>query len=260
MFYGEFREKGNIKLIDTTADVFAHFIGCMYGTNEVTGSRLNISGLISLAHKYDVNWLENECEEILYQMIEENAAATLWVLPLAKLYGYNNLCGECTQKIHHNGYVIVKSAEFVNCEKDVLNEVLGVSFVGRKEPVLFKTCMEWAKQACQTAGLDYESPENIRKVLGDCLDLIQFETISVRQFLQCLNINPGLFLPKIQELLSKLGKDKPNNAFPQTMKSPLVMYRLMCLSVFFESCTRPICILKQYWMKLMSNISMHSYQ
>lgn len=65
MFYeSELKERGDIKL---TVDAFVNFISFLYEAKIYTVSytKSQISSLVYLVYKYDVNWLENECKNVL---------------------------------------------------------------------------------------------------------------------------------------------------------------------------------------------------
>lgn len=197
MFYeSELRESGDIKLTDTTVDAFIDFIGYLYQIKNLqVTNRLEseITPLLYLAHKYDVNWLEEYCKQILYFIMDENIAAVLWIHPLAYLYGYNELQSEYIDKIRSHGSSIIESDEFADCQKEVLKEILHVNFGNRNEVKVFLSCIEWAKRVCVKNGLDHESSENIRTQLGDCFELIRFTLMTLPQFMQCLSINAKVF-------------------------------------------------------------------
>lgn len=122
MFYGTLNEKGDVKLVNTTVDAFVGSMRSFYKNEiKIEGSETKLTELLALAHMYDVNWLETSCIHILKQIIDQNASAVVWVLPLANLYDFHSLRQKCMDTIVAHGANIIKSTEFIDCEDiDVL--------------------------------------------------------------------------------------------------------------------------------------------
>lgn len=221
MFYeSEIKERGDVKLPDTTIDAFVNFMGSLYTRMFIKGTKKNISPLLYLVHKYDVNWLENECKEILNAITDNDAIDVLWVLPLINLYGYDELKSHQFKKIREHGNVLINSGEFVDCERDVVNQILSIDFKKRNEVMVFERCIRWAKRSCEKAKLDPESSENIKAQLGDCFELIKFGSMTATQFVQCLSINSKIFTndDRLQRISSEICGTKPRH---DTLKSNL---------------------------------------
>lgn len=72
LYESDLKEKCDIKLTDTTIDAFVDFMQSLYARVFIDGTKSNISPLLYLAHKYDVNWLERRCSDILDGIIYNN--------------------------------------------------------------------------------------------------------------------------------------------------------------------------------------------
>lgn len=143
-----------------------------------------LPSLLQLAHMYNVEWLEAELTKVLNAVIKDNTIAALWVLPQASFYSYDDMQKNCIKQIHRHGNSLIKSAEFLDFEKEMMDEILTKDFVDRNEATVFENCIEWAKRACEKAAFNAESPVNIRAQLGDSFNLIRFESMTEHQFLQ----------------------------------------------------------------------------
>lgn len=135
----DLKEKFDIKLTDTTIDALVDFMQSLYARVFIDGTKSRISPLLYLAHKYDVNWLELRCKEILDGIIYNNAMDIFWVLPLINLYGYDETA--LMQTIRKHGNFLIKSDEFIDCEDEVLNAILDADFEKRDEVMVFKRCI-----------------------------------------------------------------------------------------------------------------------
>lgn len=174
LYDSDLKETGDIELIDTTIEEFVSFIEFLYGAafwRIVQFSKSEITSLVYLAHKYDVEWLEVELKSVLNLFIDEYELAALWVLPLADLYNYDELRLKCIEKIRRNIDEIINSEEFVNYDQTVVREILSTNIADQNKEKVLENCIEWTKRTCENAKLDPESSKNIQAQLSDCLNL-----------------------------------------------------------------------------------------
>lgn len=75
----------------------------------------------------------------------------------------------------------------------MVEKILSTDFVNRNEIEVFENCIDWAKRQCEIAEKDSESPGILRAQLGDCFNLIRFDTMTSAQFLECLSIDSVVF-------------------------------------------------------------------
>lgn len=126
MFYDSEQKKegDDIKFPDTTVDAFVDFMVSLYSRliiEHPSESDSKISPLLYLAHKYEVNWLEDRCKEILSKIINKDVQAVLWVLPLVERYNCSELGQVCNQLIGEHGNALIQSSKFLECKACWIN-------------------------------------------------------------------------------------------------------------------------------------------
>lgn len=185
---------------------FVVFLELLYGfkhLHQINYDFPKIASLMYLTDKYAVNFLVEDFQVILCSLVDKNIQTILWVSHFANRYiGYDKLKKHCATKIFEYGTEIMNMDEFVLCrQRDVIEQILGTAFKGRDEVNVFARSIKWAENVCKDANLDPETQGNIRSQLGNCFNLIKFESMTSDQFIACLCMNTNVFKPgEIKEL------------------------------------------------------------
>lgn len=171
MFYGQIPEKNEIEMTDVSTGGLKQFLHLFYN-KEVICTIHHVHEVLYLADKYNV---------------------PEWSLA-------------CCKFLIKRGHESFKTTNFLNCSQTILRTILGNDFLKSESEVLFKACMDWAENACSLLGVD-PNMENRRKVLGDCLDLIEFASIGRSAAIEYLKDYQSLFtrheLENILQLISE---------------------------------------------------------
>lgn len=99
MFNGELKEKGDVEINDASPIVFEEFLHFFYG-KTMKLSMENVTGLLTLADKYDVK----DCHPICIDFLKENLSidAIVWGLHLALRFQLEDLKEHCMNEIDKN--------------------------------------------------------------------------------------------------------------------------------------------------------------
>lgn len=164
-----------------------------------------------------------------------------------------------------------------NCTLETLKSILRIDFDGRDEVRAFEKCILWAKGSCEQKKLDPTLRENIENQLGDCLELIQFERMTISQFQQCRCDYSHMFTAdEIENIIPKLKKQWEQRIaviVPPVMRVQLInnefkkprytLYDRDTADVFFtfgfgeeqKRITTFYLLIKPKWWKLLINLS-----
>ncbi|XP_071096779.1 BTB/POZ domain-containing protein 6-like [Haliotis cracherodii] len=178
MFCGSIPETGQVLIPDIQTDNFKTFLRYLY-TGEVALTPDTVLGLMYAARKYSVPGLETQCERFCLQFMSPSNACLF--LQQADLFDKKNLKERALEVIKSNAEVSVASEGFCELSKECLKLVLKADDMRVKEICIFRSVMSWAEAECRRQGREV-TPEEKREVLGECLFLIRFRSISMAQF------------------------------------------------------------------------------
>lgn len=175
MFYGELKEKGDIRMIDASNVAFEKFLQFFY-LNEVELSFEYIADVMNLGHKYMVT----NCIDIGIQFLKDchTADNILFVLSLAMLYGHSELVKLCEQFIILNTIAVLNSAGFLECNRPILTYILNKNLFICSEIELFESCMAWVK--AKSYGV--LSKETVDEHLGKLFYEFRFGSMTIQKF------------------------------------------------------------------------------
>lgn len=195
MFFGELRERGDIKIVDASVDGFKEFLQFFY-LRELSLTLENIVEVMNLAHKYLVTMCYEVCDEFLKQFPVEIVCFTY---ELALFYSRTELVEFCEQEIRKYAKEVLESDSFEICSKGVLERILKMDYLHCDEIQVFHACVKWSKKALLIKQLAYENnqspPEDTpRKMLGNLFHLIQFGVMSKSTVHQCVTSHGSFFI------------------------------------------------------------------
>lgn len=191
MFFGALKEKGDVDIVDVSADVFREFLQLFY-LNEITLTMDNIESVVRLADKYDVLDRLNECVAFLENQLTPNNIC--WGYQLALHLDNEPLIKFCEKEICLWTKEVLESDAFLCCSKNVLECILELALVA-SEVDIFKAVLQWARNTCEKKNLDENIGGNLRDQLGDSLQLIRFHEIEIETFLKLCTSYSDFFTP-----------------------------------------------------------------
>ena len=180
MFYGSMSDAGCGEVIieDCDKDSLLELLRYFY-CDEVQLNTENVFGTLYLAKKYVVPHLEEQCVIFLEKNLDADNA--LDILPQAKLLGEEQLEERCWDIIDCRSTQVLDSCSFCDVSRDLLKAVLERDTLWAEEIDIFKALLRWAHRECKRGELSV-TPENLRAVVGNCLQLIRFPTMTEREF------------------------------------------------------------------------------
>lgn len=182
-FYGLAKDQGinngEVQIYDATIDEFKDFLKFFY-FNKVTISMENIEAVVRLADKYQVRDYVNSAADLLENKLTFDNMC--WGYQLALMLGNDELKVICEKYISGYPNEIFKSESFKHCDQMVLTHILNLNSLACKEYDVLDACFEWAKVSCKLNGIDDNKPENLRKQLGECFELIRFGVMKSNEF------------------------------------------------------------------------------
>lgn len=187
MFYGKMQEKGNIKIIDASADGFKEFLKFFYFDN-VNLSMENIANVVNLGKKYQVAACLKISEQFLIDSLTDDNVC--FAYGIAILYELNELKKLCETRISYNTRAVFVSASFLKCPKSVLGHIIKLNRLSCPEHEVFDACMAWIKEASQQ---DNVTRETMQTQLGYLFYEIRFGSITIDQFVQFISSYGQLF-------------------------------------------------------------------
>lgn len=220
MFFGQLREKGDVEIVDATADGFKDFLQFFY-LDQVQLTIEKIDEIVQLADKYDMNQYIDNCIKLLIQNLTPKNVCFAYQLAISA--NNANLKTLCEANISLNTTSVFESDSFVRCNQTVLKHILEIENLQCDEIKVFRACLAWAIFACKKNHLDENKGENKREMLGDCLYLIRFGAMKTVEFAEFAQSHETLFTPEeLVELFfaTTTGKNK-SNKFKSNPRSPI---------------------------------------
>lgn len=191
MFNESWIEKNEVEIVDASAGAFEEFLQCFY-LNSATFTKENIAQVMYLANKYQIADCMDACAKFLRDNL--TPADVCWGYALAIFHEQSELRQHCEKKITANAKEVFASDQFLNCDQELLAEILKLD-LQCKETIVSDGGLAWAKKACEKNNLDENNAENLRNQLGECVYLIQFKTMSMQEFTERTIKYRGFFKP-----------------------------------------------------------------
>lgn len=200
MFYGNLKEKNDVKITDASADGFKAFLALFYFC-KVTISDENYDEFLYLSHKYDMPEGLNICEKFL--LANTSVVDLCKHLGLAIKFNLNELEKYCETEIRLNTAVVFKTIGFIESPKDVLESILKLRDHNCLDMNVFNACIAWAGNSCKTKGTDAKDTQNIRRELGDLFYHIPFAAMKIDTFSKVVFAHRTLFtLDEVADIMA----------------------------------------------------------
>lgn len=182
MFSGNWSEDSKpIPIDDSSADAFETFLAYFY-KGQVELNTDNITDILYLAHKYDVDELLVSCSKFAMEQLCAENAVRYWAIGID--FGLNDLEAKCKEFIAANTAQVFTSEAFVQCDAGILKKILELETKSCGVDIKFDACIKWAKSICRGKKIDDSDPTNLRAELGKCFDLIRFKEMTRVNFVE----------------------------------------------------------------------------
>lgn len=178
-FYGAMAEKDKINVTGVSAAAFDEFLQFFY-MDEVKLTIENIEDVLSLAQQSLVDELVHQCTDFLLNAIGMDKL--LWGYGLAIRYDVEPLRQFCLKYIRANIKAVVKTAEFLALDHEMLTQVLTLKSLKCTDYDLFNGYVSWAKAKCDNDGIDGTNTANLRAALGGAISKIRFRSMTATEF------------------------------------------------------------------------------
>lgn len=201
-FFGSMPEKDEVKISDKgiDADSFREFLQFFY-LKEVELSMERIQNVMYLGKKYQID----ECLEVCSTFLKENLTNNEMCLgfQLAIHYEQTELKEFCHSKISLNAEEVLKTDGFLDCDQNILMEIVKNDELVCREINLLEACITWA---CKRKNLDRNNRKKLRKQLKDVMYLIRYKQIERTEFTKFIK-STNLYKKGERKEISRLIKD-----------------------------------------------------
>ncbi|XP_048245042.1 BTB/POZ domain-containing protein 6-like isoform X1 [Haliotis rufescens] len=173
MFCGPLAETGEVTIPDIEADIFKEFLRYVY-TDQATIDAETVTGLKYTSRKYSLDALYKLCETFLEQSLSEDNVCQ--ILEECHCYGELDVEQKVLEILTQGGKEVIQSPGFVKLCSDCMNKFVRSDGLYLKEEDVFDAVLSWTKERCREEGW-IDTPENIRRLLGDMRYEIRFTSI-----------------------------------------------------------------------------------
>lgn len=192
MFNGGFEETNihELPITDATFERFGQIILYIY-SGKVTISGENVAEILNLANKYNLPEIMSSCSSFLTNHLDEENAIDC--LDLARKFGFDELTTLSRELVGCYTLNVIETQSFLECNQDILHEILSIDPVSCDEESIFDACIKWAKLRCNQESIDAANPANLRSALGNCFQRIRFNEMDQEGLLERVNRYKDMF-------------------------------------------------------------------
>lgn len=192
-FYGNQQPEDNeVYVEDISPAAFEEFIKFCY-IEDCDLSIVSIEELLDLAKQSLMTHFVTKCGQFLINTINMGYKNICWIYRLALMYDIKAVQDLCELRIEANLPQIFKTADFLECDREVLIHILDIKTFNCTEVEIFEGCIAWARAECQRKEIDDNQPMNLRAVLGPAMDHIHFRAMNINQFVELDGKYEGFF-------------------------------------------------------------------
>lgn len=107
-----------------------------------------------------------------------------------------------------NAENVLETLQFYYDDHDMLKRILQLD-LKCEESIVFDACLKWAITKCNGKRLAERNGRKLREQLGDCLFLIRFNRMTVKQFTERITENEGLFIAdELEDIVHSITNKK----------------------------------------------------
>lgn len=217
-FYGNVL--GTVNIRHVTPAAYREFLQFFY-TEKVTLTIDNVEEVMNLASQKLVVDLVNKCAEFLLHAVGLDKLC--WCYQIAIAHKIPKLQYFCEEHISANIKEIFKTSDFLNCNCDMLCQIISLDSLNCKETEVFNACILWAQEQCKRRKNNFESLSNLREVLGNAFFKIRFSTMTHEEFAAIHKSYSELFTEsQSNEVFHIIGnvKNAKSNVFNNKPRTP----------------------------------------
>ncbi|KAK0046905.1 BTB/POZ domain-containing protein 6 [Biomphalaria pfeifferi] len=226
MLYGGLAEEVKIMEIsipDVEPAAFLNLLRFLY-CDEVWIEADTVLATLYAAKKYIVPRLATACVVYLETSLSAKNACVL--LSQGRLFEELELMQRCWEVIDAQAEESLTSEGFTDIDKRTLETILSRETLNTKELCVFNAVCRWAKAECVRQELS-PTPQNQRRILGDCIHLIRFPAMSLEDFANGPAQSGVLTLQECHDLfLHFTAQLSPKLPFKKIGRKGLTQYRV----------------------------------
>lgn len=178
MFYGSLPEQGDILIADASPQAFKEFVQFFYlGRVDLTPD--NIFEVANLCKKYEVDYGLKLCESPMQKSLTTSNMCRGY--DVASLLEMESVVKFCEVEIMGQAAEVLKSADFLECDYEVLDKVLQLVSSNCSPSTIVDSCMNWAKAECGRKSKPATGPF-LKTQLKGLLNRIPFDDLSPEEF------------------------------------------------------------------------------
>jgi len=160
-----------VKLENENADVFPELLKCIYG-DTVKIDLTIINEYMRVAAKYEIEKLADLCSDALGNDVSVENAFELFQI----ITNLHSDSAAIMEFLSENSDALLESDSFLNMKRETLKVLLKQDLFGVEEFPLFKAVQNWGAAEAKRQGHD-----NVKKALGDVLNLIRFPVFTTSE-------------------------------------------------------------------------------
>lgn len=166
----------------------------------------HIQSVMHLGKKYQMDECLKYCTAFLMKNL--TIGETCLGYQLAIHYDQHDLKKYCRDQIEINAEEVLKSDGFLNCDWNVLNDIVKSDHLNCREIVLLEACINWGQNACKRNQLNAGDEVNMRNQLKDVIYEVRFNEISVVEFAKYLNDSQSIYnKDDLEDIIRILGRE-----------------------------------------------------
>lgn len=201
MLYG-FTDANNemVYISDISMDIFRQLLKYIY-TNHIDLSHDNVIEILYAAHKYNLTFLEERCEQfIITHRTYGNVLAT--INQLYQFSAFETIKSKLFQFVCENFYDnfskvdCLTKIDSIDLIKVLLEKLVVLDHQpdhGRFEFDLFNMLIQWAKTKTEESNMSDIEWDKVRSCLEGAEHLINLENMNAELLNKCVATNPGFF-------------------------------------------------------------------
>lgn len=213
MFEGPLQERGDVKVIDVSSIGFARFLEYFY-LSEVKITPYYVNELMYLGDRYDVEKCVEDCVNFLAEAVDDETVCT--VLKSAIQFHQINLIKICEMHLMVNTSAVFKSADFLCCDKMVLEHIVQMDCFSCREVEVFEAVMHWVHAKTGPVKLNKAIAE---EHLGGLFYKIKFRSMTIEEFCSLPSDYESLLSEDFQEIAKMIVvKGFQSDKFTNTLR------------------------------------------
>ncbi|XP_055326620.1 kelch-like protein 20 [Sitodiplosis mosellana] len=214
MFNGQWKEKDEVEIADTSVSVFKEFLQFFY-IDRVKLTVANINVVFKLGHKYNVTKCMTVCKKFMVNTLTNDSILQRYALAIQ--FDQDDLVNVLEKLIGINTKPILESAEFLKCSRSVVSGILNIDVLSCTEVELFEACMNWVKANANQSQL---SRKLVKSHLGNLFRYLRFGSMSINEFATVTSSHREIFsFDEYTDIIQMIGSKQHKSKFFNGIRS-----------------------------------------